>query len=89
MLDLVWTQDGGRLLGEVTGAPHLETYLWWKWVHHVTVLPGSANPMSSMPGMAETTSTQSSHTTTSSQGMPTTQSMSDTQSTSSMSGMGK
>lgn len=58
MLDMVWTQDDGRLMGEVTGAPHLDTYLWWKWVHHSIVLPGSANPMSTMPGMANTTSTQ-------------------------------
>ncbi|MBV9606464.1 MAG: hypothetical protein JO027_15215 [Solirubrobacterales bacterium] len=59
LLDIVWTQDDGRLMAEVTGAPHLDTYLWWKWVHHSVVLPGSANPMATMPGMAQTTSTSS------------------------------
>ena len=82
LLDIVWTQDDGRVLAEVTGAPHLYTYMWWKWVHHVVVLPGSANPMANMPGMADTTST-SSHTMTSSQRMP------SKTSTQSMSGMGK
>ncbi len=83
LLDIVWTQDDGRLLAEVTGAPHLETYLWWKWVHHVIVLPGSANPMASMPGMADTTSTRSTQTMTTSQGMP------SKTSTQGMSGMSK
>jgi hypothetical protein len=91
LLDIVWTQDDGRLLAEVTGAPHLETYLWWKWVHHVFVLPGSANPMSSMPGMAETTSTESStmSSTPSSKTMTTGRGMPNQTSTQSMSGMGK
>jgi hypothetical protein len=86
LLDIVWTQDDGRMLAEATGAPHLETYLWWKWVHHLVVLPGSANPMASMPGMADTTSTQSPQTMTSGQAMPSTSSKT---STSSMSTMGK
>jgi hypothetical protein len=84
MLDMVWTQDDGRLMGEVTGAPHLDTYLWWKWVHHSIVLPGSANPMSSMPGMANSTSTQPSQSTTSTQTMTSSQSMTSTHSTHSM-----
>ena len=83
LLDIVWTQDDGRLMAEVTGAPHLDTYLWWKWVHHSLVLPGSPNPMASMPGMAQTTSTPSSHTMTSSGGT------SSKTSTQSMSGMSK
>src|SRR5579871_4544015 len=71
LLDIVWTQDDGRLMAEVTGAPHLDTYLWWKWVHHSIVLPGSPNPMASMPGMAQTTTTKAAHTMTSSQSMTT------------------
>lgn len=77
LLDIVWTQDDGHLMGEVTGAPHLDTYLWWKWVHHSVVLPGFANPMQEMPGMASTTSTQASTT------------MSGKKSSKSMSTMGK
>lgn len=86
MLDIVWTQDDGRLMGEVTGAPHLDTYLWWKWVHHSLVLPGFANPMQDMPGMASTTSTTSTHSSTTMSGS---QGMTSKKSSKSMSGMGK
>jgi hypothetical protein len=70
LLYLVWTQDDGRVLGEMAGAPHLDAYNWWHNVHHVIALPGSANPMSSMPGMANTTSTRSSQSMTGTQSMP-------------------
>jgi hypothetical protein len=60
LLYLVWTQDDGRVLGELAGAPHLDAYNWWHNVHHVIALPGSPNMMQSMPGMGGTTSTQSS-----------------------------
>jgi hypothetical protein len=95
LLDIVWTQDDGRLMGEVTGAPHLDTYLWWKWVHHSIVLPGFANPMQDMPGMASTTSTQTSTTmpgsggTQTSTAMPGSGGMSGKKSSKRTSGMGK
>ena len=56
LLYLVWTQDDGRVLGELAGAPHLDAYNWWHNVHHVIALPGSPNMMQSMPGMGTTTS---------------------------------
>lgn len=40
MLHLVWTQDDGDVLGELSGAPHLDAYVWWRQVHHSVVLPG-------------------------------------------------
>jgi hypothetical protein len=40
MLRLVWTQDDGDVLGELSGAPHLDAYVWWRQVHHSVVLPG-------------------------------------------------
>ncbi|MBV9804028.1 MAG: hypothetical protein JO130_12580 [Solirubrobacterales bacterium] len=92
LLDIVWTQDDGRLMGEVTGAPHLDTYLWWKWVHHSIVLPGFANPMQEMPGMASTTSTHTSTTMSGSGGMSSSTTMSGSQSkksSKSTSGMSK
>lgn len=38
---LVWTQDGGHLLGMLSGAPHKDAYEWWRPIHHNIVLPGS------------------------------------------------
>ena len=58
LLYLVWTQDAGRVLGEVAGAPHPDTYGWWHNVHHVIAVPGTPNMMESMPGMG-TKSSQS------------------------------
>jgi hypothetical protein len=60
LLYLVWTQDAGRVLGEVAGAPHLDTYNWWHSVHHVIALPGAPNMMENMPGMGSTTGTKTS-----------------------------
>jgi hypothetical protein len=60
LLYLLWTQDDGRLLGELAGAPHLDAYLWWHNVHHVIAVPGTPNMMGTMPGMGSTTSTQTS-----------------------------
>jgi hypothetical protein len=62
LLYLVWTQDAGRVLGEVAGAPHPDTYGWWHNVHHVIAVPGTPNMMGTMPGMGSTTSTQTSTT---------------------------
>jgi hypothetical protein len=62
LLYLVWTQDAGRVLGEVAGAPHPDTYGWWHNVHHVIAIPGTPNMMGSMPGMGSTTSTHTSTT---------------------------
>ncbi len=37
---IVWTQDQGRLLGFVSGAPHADVYDWWHGVHHDIALGG-------------------------------------------------
>lgn len=41
-LHLVWTQNDGRLLGELSGAPHYDAYVWWRQVHHEITVPGSS-----------------------------------------------
>jgi Protein kinase domain len=46
MLHIVWTQHDGRLLGVLNGAPHANTWDWWKGVHHSIDLPGSNSSMS-------------------------------------------
>lgn len=51
VLDLVWTQDDGRLMAELSGAPHFDAFQWWVGVHHAIVFPGSP----AMPGMSSTT----------------------------------
>jgi hypothetical protein len=58
LLYLVWTQDAGRVLGEVAGAPHPDTYVWWHNVHHVIAVPGTPNMMDTMPGMGSTTTSK-------------------------------
>jgi hypothetical protein len=62
LLYVLWTQQDGRILGELAGAPHLDAYLWWHNIHHVLAIPGTPNMMGTMPGMGKTTSTQSSST---------------------------
>lgn len=89
LLYLVWTQDDGRVLGELAGAPHLDAYNWWHNVHHVIALPGSANPMASMPGMGTTTSTTSMTSTQSSSTMPSTKTTMPNSKTKMPSGQGK
>lgn len=97
LLYIVWTQDDGRMLAELAGAPHLDAYMWWHNVHHVIAFPGSPNMMQSMPAMGGTTSTQSSQTmpkshaatTKSHSTMPKSQGMSTAKSGQSMPGMKK
>jgi hypothetical protein len=37
---IVWTtDDDGRLLATVNGAPHEDTWRWWRQVHHAIALP--------------------------------------------------
>lgn len=43
--DMVWTQDDGRLLGWVAGAPHEDVWNWWMAVHHNLVLGGAGAPV--------------------------------------------
>ena len=90
VLYLVWTQDAGRLLGELAGAPHLDAYLWWHNVHHEIAFPGAPNLMQSMSGMQSKTSTQTASqrmsSTHATQSMPSTHAK---QSSKSMTGMRK
>ena len=69
VLYLVWTQDDGRLLAQLAGAPHLDAYLWWHNVHHEIAFPGSAKMMPSMSGKHATTSTTSTQSKQSTSGM--------------------
>jgi hypothetical protein len=50
-LHLVWTQNDGRLLGELNGSPHYDAYVWWRQVHHEIARPGTP-AMHSMKGMS-------------------------------------
>jgi hypothetical protein len=43
---IIWTQNDGRLLGVLNGAPHENSWDWWKGVHHSIDLPGSNSNMS-------------------------------------------
>jgi hypothetical protein len=47
-LNIIWTQNDGRLLGDLAGAPHGNTWDWWKGVHHSISIAGSSSSMSSM-----------------------------------------
>ena len=77
-LYLVWTQDDGRVLGELSGAPHVDAYVWWRQVHHSIVIPGTPNMMAAMMGPT------SSHSATSTTSMSGGQSMSSRTSTQGM-----
>lgn len=54
-LNIVWTQDDGRMLGLVSGAPHLNTWYWWYNVHHSIHFSGSAMPSMSNTNMSMST----------------------------------
>jgi serine/threonine-protein kinase len=56
-LTIIWTQNDGRLLGELVGAPHTNTFNWWHGVHHSITLPGSSSSMGmSSSGMSMSSS---------------------------------
>jgi serine/threonine protein kinase len=44
-LYIVWTQNDGRVLGVLSGAPHTNTWDWWKGVHHSIDIAGSSTSM--------------------------------------------
>jgi hypothetical protein len=31
---MVWTQNDGRMLAWVSGAPHPDVWQWWVGIHH-------------------------------------------------------
>jgi serine/threonine-protein kinase len=45
-LYIAWTQNDGHLMGVLSGAPHANTWDWWKGVHHSIDIPGSGSQMS-------------------------------------------
>jgi hypothetical protein len=38
---LIWTENGGRLLATMSGGPHDSAWSWWQVMHHNIFLPGS------------------------------------------------
>jgi hypothetical protein len=44
-LNIVWTQNDGRVLGVLSGSPHANTFAWWKGVHHSIDIPGAGTGM--------------------------------------------
>ena len=46
-LYIVWTQNDGHLLGILSGAPHANTWDWWKGVHHSIDIAGANSQTSS------------------------------------------
>jgi hypothetical protein len=44
-LNIVWTQNDGRVLGVLSGSPHANTWDWWKGVHHSIDIPGAGSSM--------------------------------------------
>jgi serine/threonine protein kinase len=38
---LVWTEDGGRMLAVMSGGPHENAWQWWEVMHHDIFLPSS------------------------------------------------
>jgi serine/threonine-protein kinase len=52
---IVWTQNAGRMLAVVTGAPHADVFAWWRGVHHDIAMAGG------MGGMPMPTSSPSMH----------------------------
>jgi len=46
---MIWTQDDGRLMGVVAGAPHENVWNWWVPVHHNIPLGGMTMNMGPAP----------------------------------------
>jgi hypothetical protein len=44
-LYLIWTQDDGRVLAMLNGAPHDNAWQWWVGVHHSIDLNGTSMHM--------------------------------------------
>jgi hypothetical protein len=38
--DIVWTEDSGNLLGQLSGEPHKVTLNWWRKFHHAIAFGG-------------------------------------------------
>ena len=38
--DIVWTEDSGNLLGQMSGEPHKVTLNWWRKFHHAIAFGG-------------------------------------------------
>jgi len=38
--DVIWTQDSGHLLGQLSGEPHKDTLDWWREFHHAIAFSG-------------------------------------------------
>jgi hypothetical protein len=51
---LVWTEDGGRLLATLTGGPHDAAWQWWQTMHHNIFLPGTPMSMRMQPSPSST-----------------------------------
>jgi hypothetical protein len=47
---ILWTQNAGHLLAELTGNPHEDAWVWWKHVHHELGLGGGGMPMQMQSG---------------------------------------
>jgi hypothetical protein len=42
---VLWTQNAGHVLAQLSGNPHGDAWVWWKHVHHEIALGGGAMPM--------------------------------------------
>jgi hypothetical protein len=61
-LHIVWTMDDGRLLATVNGAPHEDTWRWWRQVHHAIALPAAGSGAGSGSQMDQMNTSGNSHT---------------------------
>lgn len=42
---ILWTQNAGHVLAELSGNPHGDAWGWWRRVHHEIALGGGAMAM--------------------------------------------